>query len=141
MIDLTLEQPRDVIGAGDGNIDAELFHDLGIFGIVDPGDGFGNMENLFCQLAGNQVVLVLAGDGNHRICLGGIGAGQRLDGGAVRIDGGDVQLVREILTGLFVFFDDKRLVAMLDEGLAEIEADLAAADHNDIHSAVPFWAD
>ena len=54
-VDLPLDEAGDVVGAGDGNIHAELLHHLEVLGVVDPGDGAPDPIALFGQLAGDEL--------------------------------------------------------------------------------------
>ena len=71
---LTFQQTCNVVGTGNRDIDAQLFHNSSIFRVVDAGNRFWHMENFLCQLAGNQVVLVQTSNGNQCICLWCIGS-------------------------------------------------------------------
>ena len=95
------------------------------------------MKNFLCQLAGNQVVLVQTGDRDDGVRAGSVGGSQRLNGGTVRVDGGDVQLSGSIFAGAFVFFDDQRLVSVLQQRLAQVKSNLASADYDNVNILFP----
>ena len=136
-VDLALQQTRNVVGAGNRDVDAQLFHDSSIFRVVDPGDRLWHVKNFLCQLAGNQVVLVQTGDRDDGVRAGSVGGSQRLNGGTVRVDGGDVQLSGSVFAGAFVFFDDQRLVSVLQQRLAQVKSNLASADYDNVHILFP----
>jgi len=51
-----------ILCAADYRIDAQLFENINVFRIIDPGNRSLNIKIIFCQLAGNQIILIKARD-------------------------------------------------------------------------------
>lgn len=119
----------------DDGVDADAFLDealvRGVFVLADAGDGvFG--AHLLGEDAGDDVDLVLRGDGDENVGVGGVGALQGVDVNAAGGDAGDVCGVDEAFELVGVLFDDDDVV-LVGEFLADDAADLADANDNDMH--------
>ena len=73
---LGLDVLKDDVGADHRDIDAELFEQGFVLGIDNAGYGTWHLEPVLCQLTGNQVILIIAGDGNEHAGTVGADVGQ-----------------------------------------------------------------
>ena len=94
---LLLDVRHDGRRGADGDVDFELAEDLLVLGIVDARDGAGDVEALLGDLAGDEVVFVVAGDGEQHV--GARRAGLLEHGGlaAVALEHDVAQLVGDLL--------------------------------------------
>ena len=83
---------------------------MGAFGVVDLGDCLLDREHHLRQLAGDEVVLVLAGDGDDDVRRFRPGRPERLGGGAVAADDRDLQPLEHFGAGPPVGLDDNDVV-------------------------------
>jgi hypothetical protein len=65
---LVLEQAQDQVGRRDRGLDAEQVEVLSVAGVVDAGNDLADVVLLARDLADQDVVLVVAGDGDHHVC-------------------------------------------------------------------------
>ena len=106
-LNLSLDQPRDIVGAAHRNVDPKLLEHRGIFGVVDPGDGLFDPEDFFSQLAGDQVRLILTGYSDQRLTAVHLGDLEDLDQRAVPVDDREIQIFGQMAAGLFVQLNDE----------------------------------
>src|SRR6188768_4257680 len=71
-----LDQVHDVVRLADGDIDAEHPKQLLILRVIDPGDGAPDLKLLLGDLADDEVVFILAGNGDDDISSPGAGRGE-----------------------------------------------------------------
>ena len=80
-----------------------------------------------------DVVLVVAGDGDHEVGALDARALEHPQLGAVAVLDGVLELLLDAQVARAVALDERDLVALGDQLAREVEADLAAADDEDVH--------
>ena len=107
-----LDTLEDDIGGVDRHIDAQLLEDDFVPGFADAGDGAGHVEAVLTHLAGHQVVLVLAGDGNQHIGAAGaaLGLDGRFTGVAPETDA--AQFFVDLIADCGILVDDQHLMPL-----------------------------
>ena len=132
--DLLLDDREDDVGAADRGVDPEQAEDPVVLRIVDPGHGAGHIESPLGHLADDQVRRVLPRHGDDDV--GAVRAGFGQDGGLVGhalVDDGVAQVTRDLGDLGGILLDDQDLVALRDQLARQVEADLPATRHDDVH--------
>jgi len=70
---LGLNDAGDDRGGTDSDVHAERLHDGFVLGVFHAGNGLGDAELLFGELAGDKIVVIVIGDGDEDV--GAVGAG------------------------------------------------------------------
>ncbi len=124
---------QDDIGAAHGDIYPQLLEDGLVLGVPDAGYGAADIELLLSHLAGDQVILVVAGNGDEDIRPAGayLVQGGRL--AAVAVDADAAHLVVDYLAVAGFLLHDGHFVPLVEQGFGQVVAYPAAPDDYDIH--------
>ncbi|MGH3428586.1 MAG: hypothetical protein ACREP9_03975, partial [Candidatus Dormibacteraceae bacterium] len=136
--DLLLQQAKDDAGGADRVVDAEALENLLVAGIVDPCEHTLHVPKHFCHLAYDQVVLILAGHGNHHIGPGEPGLLLYADFTTVAEEYALVaQHARETLSLAWLLLKYENFIVTRLELLRKVHPDISAPDDNEIHALDP----
>ena len=140
---LVLDQAQDQVGRRDRRLDAQQLEVLEVARVVAARDDPRDAVLLARDLADQDVVLVVAGDGDHEVGALDPGALQHPQLGAVAVLDAVLELLLDDRVAVLVGLDDRHLVPLLDQLPREVPADLAGADDQDVHRLArdPFEAD
>ena len=132
---LVLDEVEDQVGRRDRRLDAEQLEVLEVARVVAAGDDPLAEVLLLGDLADEDVVLVVAGDGHDEVGALDAGALEHPQLGAVAVLDGVLELLLDAQVGAAVVLDERDLLPVADELAGEVEPDLAAADDDDVHQA------
>ena len=124
--DVLLDGRQHHARRADDLVHAEVPEEVLVARVVDARDGARHVEVVLGHLADDEVVLVVAGDRGHDGGPVGAGLGEVRALAAVAVDDDGAQLVADALGGPGVLLHEHELVALGQELLGEVEADVAA---------------
>jgi hypothetical protein len=131
---LVLDQPQDQVRRGDDRLDSEQLEVLQVARVVAAGDDARHPVLLARDLGDEDVVLVVARDGDDQLGALDAAALEHPELGAVAVQGAVLELLLDNRVALLVRLDHRDLVALVDELASEIPADLARAHDQHVHS-------
>src|SRR4051812_4366206 len=130
---LVLDEAQDQVGGRDRGLDAQQLEPLQVARVVDAGDDALAEVLLARDLADQQVVLVVAGDGDDQVGALDPGALEDPQLGGVAVLDRVLELLLDRQVATTVVLDQRDLVALADQLAGEVPADLAASGDDDVH--------
>ena len=131
---LVLDEREQPGGGAHGLVDPEQVEVLLVARVVDARDRLLDAVALLGDLGDDEVVLVVAGDGEHEVGRPG-DPGALEDGDLRRVaeHRGMAELRLELGEAVAPLLDDRDLALHLDERARDVRADLAAAGDDHVH--------
>ena len=137
-LDLAFQDVAQVVGAADHGVHAKGVQQFPVLGVGGPGHGAVHTELPLGDLAGHQIVLVVAGHGHKGVTAGHIGGAQGVKADGIAAHHRDVQRVGQAAAQCFLRLNDGHLVVVGQQALGQIHAHLAAACNTNFHSITSF---
>ena len=125
-------------GAADHGVHAKGVQQFPVLGVGGPGHGAVHTELPLGDLAGHQIVLVVAGHGHKGVAAGYVRSAQGVKADGVAAHHRDVQRVGQAAAQCFLRLNDGHLVVVGQQALGQIHAHLAAACNTNFHSITSF---
>src|SRR3954454_11075314 len=134
---LVLDQPQDEVGGRYRGLDAEELEVLEVPRVVDAGDDARDEVLLLRHLADEDVVLVVARDGDDEVGALDPRALEHPELGRVAVLDRVLELLLDGQVALARALDEGDLVLLGDELAGEVPADLAGAGDDHVHAVTP----
>src|SRR5262249_18827502 len=134
---LVLDEPEDVRRRADGLVDPEELEQLLVARVVDARDRLADAVALLRDLGDDEIVLVVARDGEHEL-RGGADPGPPGDGDLrpVPTDAHRPELLLEPREAVRPLLDQRDLVSEVEQGPRHVRAHLPPTRDHDVHQAV-----
>ena len=123
--DLVLDQAQDQVGRGHRRLDPEQLEVLEIARVVDAGDDPLDAVLLLGDLADQDVVLVVAGHGDHQVGSLDPGSLEHPQLGRVAVLDGVLELLLDDPVAAVVGLDQRHLAVLGDQLSGEVPSDLS----------------
>jgi hypothetical protein len=130
---LVLDQPEDQVGGGDRRLDPEQLEVLQVARVVAARDHPLDPVLLARDLADQDVVLVVAGHGDHEVGALDAASLEHPQLGPVAVLRGVLELLLDRREPALVGLDHGQLVALVDQLTGEVPADLAGPYDDHVH--------
>src|SRR3954454_8086902 len=133
---LVLDQPQDQVGRGDRGLDPQQLEVLEVPWVVDARDDPSDEVLLLRHLADEDVVLVVARDGDDEVGALDARALEDPQLGGVAVLDRVLELFLDRQVAAAVVLDQRDLVPLADQLAGEVPADLAASGDDDVHQTL-----